>query len=212
MYDITAMDAAAVNDKCQSSRRKSTAASEYQLSINRQINDIITQNTDREDMIWVSLSDECLARMQQDPAYESWVLDKVRQACGSCKGDRYESWIVLKFGASESDFQETGRTIPDRRTRERLRQQEIEAKKALKEKRKKQLEKKLLEEKWRKQKVERDYVMLKILDHRMQVEEENKAMRCGLDYHPQDHTASLYAAAKRRARAYESTFLYCDCP
>lgn len=207
MYDITVMDTAA-SDKSQSSRRRSTAASEYQLSIYRQINEIVAQNTDREDMIWVSLSDECLARMQQDPAYESWVLDKVRHACEACKGDRYETWAVLKFGASESDYQEVGRTVPDRRTRERLRQQELDAKKALKEKRKKQLEKKLLEEKWRKQKVERDYVMLKILDHRQQVEEENKAMRCGLQYYPQDHDASLYAAAKRRAHAYESTFLY----
>lgn len=212
MHDVTAIYTNEAHNNYSSEKGSHTSTSEYQLSIYNRINEMISKYTDRDDMVWVTLSDECFARMQKDPAYESWVMDKILQACKSCSGGGYDSWIVLKFGAAESDFHQTSHTFPDRRTRERIRAQELEAKKQLQKKRKKQLEKKILEERWKRQKIEKNYVQLKILDHRMQVEEENKAILNGQSYYPQDRTATLYSAAKRRISAYEATFLYSGRP
>ena len=138
------------------------------------------------------------------------MLDKIHRFYASCSGDHSDTFAVLQFGPQEADYKETVHTRPDRRTREHLRQQEEDAKRELRKKRKKQYEKKLLEQKWIKQEIERTYVQLKILDHRIQVQNENKALRFDKEFYPADHSASLYAAAKRRASAYEATFLYND--
>lgn len=182
----------------------------YKLSIYNKIEEW-SAHADRGDFIWISISDECFAAMQQNPSYENWVLDKIRNFYSSCKGDHYDTTAVLKFGPQESDYQETVYSRPDHKTREYLRQQEQNAKEELRKKRKKQYEKKLLEQKWLKQEIEKTYVRLKILDHQAQVQKENEALRFHTEFYPADHSASLYAAAKRRASAYEATFLYQDC-
>lgn len=185
---------------------------EYKNSIYEKIGEYAKNSKGKGDVVWVTISDECFVAMRQNPAYESWVLNKIRYAYASCKEDGYDSWTFLKFGASEADYKEEVHTRPDSKTQRKMREREQEEKKAIELKRKKQLEKKLLEEKWRKQKAERTFVQLKILDHREQVEEENKAIRFGKDFSPKDHRATLYAKAKRRAMAYESTFRYKDSP
>ena len=183
---------------------------EYKLSIYEKIKEFSKDNKGKGDMVWVTIPDECFLAMRQDPAYESWVLGKIRAAYAACNDDGYDSWIFLKFGASEADFKQQTHTVPDSKTQKKMRDREQEIKKEIERQRKKRLEKKLLEEKWKKQKAERTYVQLKILDHRHQVEDENKAIRFDKDYTPKDHRASLYATAKRRAYAYESTFRYTD--
>lgn len=191
---------------------RNTSIEEYKLSIYKKIDGMLAKSVGQGDMVWVSISDECFQNMQKDPAYESWVLDKVRQACASCENNGYEYCSVLKFGATEADYQETSQCFADKATRKMLREKEAEAKRELQKKRKKQQEKKALEEKWYKQRVERNFVQLKIQDHRKQVQEENKAVLFGRDYDWKDHRATMYAAAQRRAAAYESTFVYHDRP
>lgn len=210
MYDINALNSAQTNNKCSGQTYKSSSLTEYKLSIYKQINDMISKSTNNEDMIWVDISDEGFENMKQNPAYEAWVLDKVRQACNSCKHYGYASWFSLKFGANESDYKEMGHSFPNRKMREMQRKRELEEKKEIQKKRKKQLEKKLLEKLWRKQKTEQIYTQLKILDHRIQVQKENKAIFEGKEFYPQDHSASLYATAKRRAAAYETFFIFRD--
>lgn len=183
---------------------------EYKLSIYKQIEAFSKENQERGDMVWVTISDECFLAMRQDPAYESWVLGKIRSAYASCNDDDYDSWTFLRFGAGEADFKKETHTLPSQKLQKKIREREEREKKAVEEQRKKRLEKKLLEEKWRKQRAERAYVQLKILDHRHQVEEEGKAIRFGEDYRPEDHRATLFATAQRRACAYEATFRYAD--
>lgn len=183
---------------------------EYKNSIYEKIGEYAKNSKGKGDMVWVTISDECFVAMRQNPAYESWVLNKIRYAYASCKDDGYDSWTFLKFGASEAEFKEENHVLPDSKTQKKLREKEQEEKRAIEQKRKKQLEKKLLEEKWRKQKAERTFVQLKILDHQEQIEEENKAIRFNKDFSPKDHRASLYAKAKRKVLAYESTFRYQD--
>lgn len=207
MHDISSIQTTTVKQKYSKPQDKNISMSEYKLSIYNKIEQLAA-NADRGDMVWVTISEECFAAMKQNPSYEAWVLDKIRNAYNSCASDGCDSWIFLTFGSTEADYQEHIHTMPDRQTRERIREREQEEKENLRKKRKKQLEKKILEEKWRKQEVERAYVRLKILDHQIQVQEENKALRLNKKFYPEDHSASLYAAAKRRASAYESTFLY----
>jgi len=186
---------------------------DYKASIYKKIDNMVKKSTDHEDMVWVNLSDECFENMRQNPEYEAWVLDKIQKACNSCKSNNgYAKWTVLNFGASETDFKEVSHSFPDKKTREKEREEEREAREALRKKRKKLLEKKLLEAKLRKQKIERNYTQLKIIDHQKQIQEENKALLFGQNYYPRDHSASLYATAKRRASAYEATFIFYDNP
>ncbi len=208
--EMNALSADAAGSRYKTSKGDNKSLTHYKLSVYKKIDDMIAKYAGQGDMVWVSISDECFQNMQKNPAYESWVMDKIRQACAACEMKGYEYCGVLKFGATEADFQETSQCFEDARTRKMRREQEQEAKEALRRKRKKQLEKKLLEEKWYKQRVERNYVQLKILDHRKQVQEENKAALFGQEFELQDHRATLYATAKRRAAAYESTFLYRD--
>lgn len=211
MYNITTKWNVPAQNQYNTPIKQDTSMSSYKLSIYHKIEEW-SSHADRDDFVLVSISDECFAAMKQDPSYENWVLEKIHDFYSSCTGDHYDTIAVLKFGSQESDYKETVHTMPDRRTREYLRQQEQDAKKELQKKRKKQYEKKLLEQKWIKQEIERTYVQLKILDHRIQVQEENKALCFDEEFYPADHSASLYAAAKRRASAYEATFVYHDRP
>lgn len=209
MYDISTIRAPAANKDYSTAKGQDHSMAEYKWSIYNKIQEFAA-NADREDMVWVTISDEGFAAMKQNPAYEAWVLDKIRHAYDSCASDGCASWVFLSFGSSETDYKETIHSRPDRQTRRRIMEREKAEKEAIRKKRKKQLEKKILEEKWLKQKIEKTYVQLKILDHRIQVQEENKALYFGADFYPEDHSAALYSAAKRRASAYEATFIYHD--
>ncbi len=191
------------------SQETGTSLSEYKISIYKQIKDFSKQSK-KGNVVWLTISDECFTAMKQDPSYESWVLNKIQQAYNSSAPDGYDSWIFLKFGANKSDYKETVHSTPDRRTQKKLQEKEREERERIRKKRKKELEKKILEQKWHKQLIEKTYVQLKAIDHRIQVQEENKALLLGTEYNYKDHSASLYAAARRRASAYESTFLYRD--
>lgn len=209
MNNITAQKNISVQNQYNTPSKKDASMSSYKLSIYNKI-DEWSSHADHGDFVWISISDECFAAMKQNPSYESWVLNKIYNFYSSCSGDHMDTFAVLQFGPLESDYKETLHTMPDRKMREYLRKQEQDAKKELRKKRLKQYEKKILEKKWTKQEIERIYVQLKIIDHRIQVQNENKALRFGEEFYPADHSASLYAAAKRRASAYESTFIYHD--
>lgn len=194
----------------RTSGNQETSIEEYKLSIYKQIDGMMAKSVGAGDMVWVSISEECFQNMQRDPAYEAWVLDKVRQACASCGSNGVDYCSVLKFGATKEDYKETSQCFADKATRKMLREKEAEARRELQRKRKKQQEKKMLEAKWYKQRVERNFIQLKIQDHRKQVQEENKAVLLGKDYDWKDHRATMYATAQRRAAAYEATFVYHD--
>lgn len=183
---------------------------EYKIDFYNKVKEICKKSGNKDVTVWLTVSEECFIAMKNDPSYESWVLEQINKAYqnGSCYG--YESWLFLKFGAAKSEFKKTVHTFPNRRTLQKMQEKERAAREEIRRKRKKQLEKKLLEEKWRKLEVERTYVQLKSLDHRLQLEQENKALRFGTEFNWKDRSASLYAAAKRKASAYESTFLYRD--
>lgn len=183
---------------------------EYKIEFYQKVKEICKNNASKDVSVWLSISEDCFIAMKKDPSYESWVLEQINDAYqrGPCFG--YESWTFLKFGATKSEFKKTTHSFPNRRTLQKMQEKERAAREEIRRRRKKQLEKKILEEKWRKLEIERTYVQLKSLDHRIQLEQENKALRFGTEFNWKDRSASLYAAAKRKASAYESTFLYRD--
>lgn len=212
MYDILSVKTASTQAAQTKyfTPQKQDDMTNYKLSVYQKIEEISADYSSHEDFVWITISEECFHSMKQNPTYEAWVLDKIRKSYNSCTEDGYHSYAFLKFGAQESDFKEISHSFPTRKTQEKLCKKEREEKKSIEKRRKKLQEKKLLEEKWRKQEIQRTYVWLKSLDHRMQTQEENQALRFGTDFYYKDHSASLYAAAKRRVSAYESTFLYRD--
>lgn len=187
--------------------KKTDSLEEYRNHIYSLILDY-SNNTSKEGEIFVDISEECLLAMKNDKNYESWVLKTIQKAFVSSSYSGYETFTFLKFGAAKNDFSQQSYSFPDRKTRERLRKLIQEQREAMKKKRKKLLEKKLLEEKWRKQAYQTAYAQLKILDRRIQAQEENRNYLNGKQYYKADHSSSIHAAAKRKANAYKSSFLF----
>lgn len=158
--------------------------------------------------IFVFISEEGFEAMKNNPEYEKWVLDKIRKDFAQMDPFQSNTTQIMRFGAKKEEYQGECYTMPSRRDLERARKECWERKEALKKKLKKLQDRKWLLEKWYKQDVERKYMQFKRLDHADQIQEENRALRFGDEYGMEDRSASIYAAARRRAKSYEASFLY----
>lgn len=167
-----------------------------------------SQNTSGNGGVFVDIPDECLLAMKSDKTYERWVLETIQKAYNAAPSYGYDTYTFLKFGTTKEEFSQDSYSFPDRRTKERLRKLQLEQREELKKKRKKMLEKKLLAEKWQKEACLAAYIQLTALDHKTQLQKENEAFHNGKAFQKEDHSSSIWAAAKRKANIYESTFLY----
>lgn len=181
---------------------------QYKLYIYDKISNIPLNPTRNNWDIFVFISEEGFEAMKNNPEYEKWVLDKIRMDFARIDPFQSNTTQVMRFGASKKDYECESYTMPSKRDLERARKECWERKEALKKKLKKMQDRKWLLEKWYKQDVERKYIQLKRLDHADQVQEENRALRFGGEYGMEDRSASIYAAARRKAKFYEASFMY----
>jgi len=114
----------------------------------------------------------------------------------------------MSFGATKNEFRHESISTPTASQKKKMREQYLRDKEERQKELKKLQEKKRLEAKWQKEVYNREYVKLQQLDHTLEIQKENEALRFQEDFNYQDHSSALQSAAKRKAAAYTSTFLY----
>lgn len=181
---------------------------QYKAYIYDKISKISLNPTRNNWDIFVFISEEGFEAMKNNPEYEKWVLNTIRKDFTVMDPFQSKTTQILRFGAAKEEYRGECYTMPSKRDIERARKECWERKEAIKKKLKKLQDRKRLLEKWYKQDIETKYSQLKRLDHADQIQEANRALRFGSDFGMEDRSASIYAAAKRKAKLYEASFLY----
>lgn len=185
-------------------------AAQYKQFIYEKIANMPVNPYRAEEDLFISISEECFAAMQQDPAYEQWVLSQIQGTLSKAMPYGTEVFECISFGATPNDFRQESVTTPNAQQKRAMRERFLRERAERKEELQKLQEKKRLEEKWKKEAYQREYIKLQHLDHSFQIQKENEAIRLGHDYQFLDHTNAMQSAARRRAAAYTSTFVYTD--
>lgn len=122
---------------------------EYMNYIYGIISELSRRNYSRGNSVFIYISEEGFRAMQNDPEYEAWVMDNIRQAyhyCGSRGGhDGYHS--AHFFGATREEYQgQSWHSGCSKCEQERRRERKLRQKKKLEALLKKRRERKLLEQ------------------------------------------------------------------
>lgn len=122
---------------------------EYMNYIYGIISELSRKNYSRGNSVFIYISEEGFRAMQNDPEYEAWVMDNIRQAynyCGSRGGhDGYHS--AHFFGATKEEYQgQSWHSGCSKCEQERRRERKLRQKKKLEALLKKRRERKLLEQ------------------------------------------------------------------
>lgn len=183
---------------------------DYKNRINVQISDMVQKYGHPRNENYIAITDECYEAMRQDPKYERWVLSTIFKSISTQPQYGYNTFTCMKFGETREDFRSESIVTPTesekRRLEEKFRQERAEKKAKLR----KQKQKEWIEKKWRDEVFLRELNVLKQINHKMQMEERNKAIQMGEDYTYMDKDSSLQNAARRKVAAYESSFLITD--
>ena len=150
---------------------------EYKRYISQQIRQIPIHPSRRQENISVVISEEGYAAMKNDPEYEAWVLDALREFYSRPGGyfgsaDKVYTSIYIG-GTKEESYAQTWRVPAGNyrdRAEERRREARIRLEKRLKKKR---LQKQLAELAFKRQERQRKLVK-KLIEHRMEIEKENR--------------------------------------
>lgn len=122
---------------------------EYMQYIYGIISELSRKNYSRGNSVFIYISEEGFQAMQNDPEYEAWVMENIRQAyhdCGSRGGhDGYHS--AHFFGATKEEYQgQSWHSGCSKCEQERRRERRLRQKKRLEALLKKRRERKLLEQ------------------------------------------------------------------
>ena len=122
---------------------------EYMQYIYGIISELSRKNYSRGNSVFIYISEEGFLAMQNDPEYEAWVMENIRQAyhdCGSRGGhDGYHS--AHFFGATKEEYQgQSWHSGCSKCEQERRRERRLRQKKRLEALLKKRRERKLLEQ------------------------------------------------------------------
>lgn len=122
---------------------------EYMNYIYGIISELSRKNYSRGNSVFIYISEEGFLAMQNDPEYEAWVMENIRQAyhdCGSRGGhDGYHS--AHFFGATKEEYQgQSWHSGCSKCEQERRRERRLRQKKRLEALLKKRRERKLLEQ------------------------------------------------------------------
>lgn len=150
---------------------------EYRQYIAQKIRQIPVHPSRRNEFISVTISEEGYAAMKNDPEYEAWVLDDLRNAWsrpGFCFGSGDRVYTSIYYGATREECHSDTWTVPVRRASDRARERREENRRRLEKRiRKQKLQKHLRELAFRRQQRQRALVE-KLIRHRQEIEKENR--------------------------------------
>ncbi len=150
---------------------------EYKQYIAKKIREIPVHPSRRQEYISVTISEEGYAAMKNDPEYEAWVLNDLRETLsqpGFFFGSGDKVYRNLYYGATKEECRSNTWTIPKRDFRERARERREENRRRLEKRiRKQKLQKQLREIAFQRQQRQRALVK-KLIEHRQEIEKENR--------------------------------------